>query len=110
MRQLKKQYETCLWKIRKSWSIWWIMGESLPSFWLLAQGEFEDPCEVRIYGTCKNLRLIKLQFCPRPKSFIIGSFLQTSEKGSTPNVNKSKKKDCREKKIEINLTGKAERH
>ena len=73
----------------------------------LVQGGLKILCEVRIYlpPTKKNNELVGIynnliqpQIYPRPESFMIGSFLQTSTEVSTPlTANKSKKKDAGEK-------------
>ena len=78
----------------------------------LVQGRLEIPCEVGIYlpPTQKMLELVGIynnfiqpQIYPRPESFMIGSFLQTSAKVSTPlTANKCKKKNAGEKKLEKN--------
>ena len=56
---------------------------------------------LELVGISNNF--IQPQIYPRPESFMIGSFLQTSAKVSTPlTANKSKKKNAGEKKLEKN--------
>ena len=78
----------------------------------LVQGGLEIPFEVEIYlpltqkkpslSEC-TITLSNRKFIPSPESFMIGSYLQTPTEVSTPlTVNKSKKKDAGEKKLEKN--------